>query len=59
MSITGTDWLLKSAFQTELSNIMAQYPDPEEKKDIKEHLEERLKQFEDEIKKSQLKYKNI
>mgnify|MGYP001291030557 CR=1 FL=1 len=59
MSITGTDWLLKSAFQTELSNLMSQYPDPEEKKDIKEHLEERLKQFEDEIKKSQLKYKNI
>ncbi len=59
MSITGTDWLLKAAFQTELSNLKVQYPDPEEKKGVKDHLEERLKQFEEEIKESQLKLKNI
>lgn len=59
MSITGTDWLLKAAFQTELSNLKVQYPDSEEKKGVKDHLEERLKKFDEEIKESQLKLKNI
>ena len=55
MSISGVDWMLKSAFQTELTSLNAKYPKASKKKNIKQHLKQRIEEIDLEIEKARVK----